>query len=310
MNSEPKPLVSVVLCFFNEERFLREAVNSVIAQHYTNWELILVDDGSTDGSVRIAKAYAEQYPQIHYIDHPRHVNRGLSASRNAGIRKSQGDFIAFIDADDIWLPNKISDQLNIFRKHSDVTVAMSAALYWNSWASTDKPDVAVQVGVAEGVYNPPELAEALYPLGKGSAPCPSTMMIKREVTTRYLFEETFRDEYQLYEDQGFLGKVYLHEKVFVSSSCLIKYRLRPTSIVASVTANGRYDLVRSYYLQWYAVYLKSQKAPKKIWSLLENARAPYLQPLWYKMQVTYPRQVKNYAARCMVKLGLLNYTKT
>jgi glycosyltransferase involved in cell wall biosynthesis len=309
MSTQPNPFVSIVLCFYNEENFLRDAVNSVIAQEHKNWELILVDDGSTDRSVLIARNYAEQYPQIHYIDHPRHINKGLSASRNAGIRKSKGEFIAFIDADDVWLPVKLSHQLGIFEKHSDATVILESSQYWNSWTTTDKPDVVVPVGVKEGIYDPPFLAEALYPLGTGAAPCPSGIMIRREVTTRCLFEETFRDEYQLYEDQGFLGKIYLNEKIFVSAACNNKYRLRPSSIMHTVKGKGKYDLVRSYYLQWYSVYLKSQKAPKRIWSLVDNARAPYLQPLWYKMKVLYPRQAKNYTARCLVRMGLLSYNK-
>jgi glycosyltransferase involved in cell wall biosynthesis len=310
MRSQPQPLVTVVLCFYNEEKFLREAVNSVIAQDYKNWELILVDDGSTDSSVLMARNYAEQYTQIHYLDHPRHANKGLSASRNAGIKKAKGEFIAFIDADDVWLPNKISHQLNIFRTYPQVTAILEASLYWNTWTKTDRQDVVVPVGVPEGVYEPPRLAEALYPLGKGSAPCPSGIMIRREVTTRCLFEETFRDEYQLYEDQGFLGKLYLSETIYVSSACNNKYRQRASSIVASVKGKGKYDLVRSYYLQWYSVYLKSQNAPKRIWSLLDKARAPYLKPLWYRMQVTYPRKAKDYAARCLVKMGLLSYSKS
>jgi glycosyltransferase involved in cell wall biosynthesis len=309
MTANWQPLVSVVLCFYNEEAFIRDAVNSVIAQDYKYWELILVDDGSADQSVRIAKNYAQQYNQIHYIDHRRHANMGLSASRNAGIGKSKGKFIAFIDADDVWLPDKLSHQLTVFERHPEVGVVLGSSVYWNSWNMASSDDVVTAVGVKEGIYDPPYLAEALYPLGKGSAPCPSAIMIRREVASRCKFEETFRDEYQLYEDQAFLGKVYLNEQVFVSTECHTKYRIRPTSIVATVTNKGAYDLVRSYYLQWYAVYLKSQKAPKRIWSLLENARAPYLQPLWYKIQVIYPRLVKSYAAKCLTKLGALNYSK-
>ena len=310
MEKHNDSLVSIVLCFFNEERFLAEAVNSILLQDYPHWELILVDDGSSDGSVTIAKKYAADYPgKILYTNHQRHANKGLSASRNAGIKKSRGVFIAFIDADDVWLPQKLSFQLNIFKHHPEVSVLVEASLYWNSWTISDRPDVIVPVGVKEGVYSPPYLMEALYPLGTGSAPCPSGIMIRSDVTERCLFEESFRDIYQMYEDQGFLSKVYLKEKIYVSAACNNKYRQRPASLVSSVQQNGQYHLVRSYYLQWLAVYLKYQSVPRHILVLLNKARAPYLKPFWYKVTTLYPKIVKGYTAKCLVKVGVLNYNK-
>ena len=84
LNFRDEPLVSVVLCFYNEKLFLGEAIQSVLSQEYRKWELILVDDGSSDESTDIAKAYAAQYPdRIFYVDHAYHQNKGLSASRNA-----------------------------------------------------------------------------------------------------------------------------------------------------------------------------------------------------------------------------------
>ena len=83
-----EPLVSVVLCFYNEQAFLEEAIQSVLSQNYSNWELLLVDDGSADESTQLAKDYAAEFPnRITYLDHPYHQNCGLSASRNAGIKK-------------------------------------------------------------------------------------------------------------------------------------------------------------------------------------------------------------------------------
>src|SRR5689334_8794235 len=114
------PLVSVVLIFLNEERFLSEAIDSVLVQTYSNWELLLVDDGSVDGSSRIAKQYAEQNTErVRYVEHPGHENRGMSASRNLGIQNASGEFIAFLDADDVWLPNKLRRQLAILSEHPD-----------------------------------------------------------------------------------------------------------------------------------------------------------------------------------------------
>src|SRR3954451_25115181 len=81
------PRVSVVTPFLNAERFLAEAVDSVLAQTYTDWELLLVDDGSSDGSTEVARNYVGLNPaRVRYLEHPGHMNRGTSASRNLGIR--------------------------------------------------------------------------------------------------------------------------------------------------------------------------------------------------------------------------------
>src|SRR6188768_4216465 len=98
------PLVSVITCFYNEEKFLKEAIESVLKQKYPNWEYLLVDDGSTDGSSEIAKIYAEKYSgQITLLHHEGKANKGLSPSRNLGIEYSKGDLICFLDADDVYL---------------------------------------------------------------------------------------------------------------------------------------------------------------------------------------------------------------
>ena len=103
-----RPLVSAVVIFLDAEEFIEEAIESVFAQTYDRWELILVDDGSTDRSTEIARSYAERHPdRVSYVTHPGRVNRGMSASRNRGVEVSSGELIAFLDADDVWLPAKL-----------------------------------------------------------------------------------------------------------------------------------------------------------------------------------------------------------
>src|SRR6266480_2117874 len=88
-----QPLVSVVIIFLNEEIFLEEAIQSVFDQTYQNWELLLVDDGSGDGSTTTALNYAERWPgKVRYLDHEGHQNHGQSASRNLGVRHAQGKY--------------------------------------------------------------------------------------------------------------------------------------------------------------------------------------------------------------------------
>src|SRR5438094_6087369 len=114
MAPPPTPAVTAITIFLNEETFLADAVESVLAQSNRDWELLLVDDGSSDGSSGIAQSYAERNPQrIRYLEHSGHENRGMSASRNLGLTQARGRYVGFLDADDIWMPGKLAEQCAI-----------------------------------------------------------------------------------------------------------------------------------------------------------------------------------------------------
>ena len=100
------PLVSVVIPVFNGERFLRDAVQSVLSQKYSPIEIIIVDDGSTDGTADLAHTFLEPVRYLHQ------ANQGPAAARNRGIEQSQGSLIAFVDADDLWPPDKLELQVS------------------------------------------------------------------------------------------------------------------------------------------------------------------------------------------------------
>src|SRR5918997_3094056 len=136
MNS--KPLVSSVMIFLNAEKFIEEAIESVFAQTHDNWELLLVDDGSSDDSSQIALRYAERHPEkVRYLEHPGHRNRGMSASRNLGIRHAKGEYIALLDSDDVWLPHKLQQQVAILDAAPEAGMVYGLSQYWHSW--TGKP---------------------------------------------------------------------------------------------------------------------------------------------------------------------------
>src|SRR4051794_9610371 len=113
-----RPQVSAIIIFLNAERFIAEAIESVFAQTYDDWELLLVDDGSTDAGTTIARQCAERYPgRVRYLEHEGHRNRDMPATRNLGIRNAHGPYIAFLDADDVWLPHKLEQQVAILESH-------------------------------------------------------------------------------------------------------------------------------------------------------------------------------------------------
>lgn len=276
-------MVSAIICFYNEEKYLSESIESVVNQSYSDWELLLVDDGSRDGSTEIAIRYSRKYfGKIKYIDHTGHNNKGLSASRNLGISSAVGEFIAFLDADDAWMPEKLQLQVDLLKGNSEVDLICGATKYWYSWQSTDKKDDLIFVGTEQNkFYRPPELIKILYPLGQGAAPSMSGLIIKKEALLRVGgFEEEFKG---MYEDQVFLCKNYLNNNVWVSNICFDNYRQHDESMFHVAMKAGEYNKIRFYFLDWLKNYLKKQGVEdKKVEQLLKKAMFPYEFPLLNK----------------------------
>lgn len=109
------PLVSVIMPVFNAEPYLREAIDSVLAQTHPSHELICINDGSSDHSPDIIMSYGDK---IAFIDS--HKNEGIGTTRNKGLAVAHGDYIAFMDADDIWERNKLARQVEHMQEHPDV----------------------------------------------------------------------------------------------------------------------------------------------------------------------------------------------
>jgi glycosyltransferase involved in cell wall biosynthesis len=282
------PLVTVVIPFYNEERFLAEAVESVRSQDYLRWELLLVDDGSSDGSVDIARGFADREPErTRFLQHPGGVNRGVCASRNLGVSQARGELIAVLDADDVWLPGKLTSDVMIFGTHPEIAMVVSATEYWRDWEDASRPNEIRRVGSPQDrTFQPRELLKHLYPLAGGVAPNPSSLLIRRSVVQQLGgFEEAFTHEYQLYEDQAFLCKAYLSQSVYVSSSCHTRYRLHSGSTTARV--RSEYHRVREYFLVWLEAYIREQRivdgeVRRSLTRALLPYRSPWLHKLFYK----------------------------
>ena len=126
MNNSNSPLVSVIIPTFNSEGFIKETINSVLRQIFQNFEIIIVDDESTDNTVSILKELSTKDKRIKYYQIP-HTGRP-SVPRNYGVEKSIGKFIAFLDADDIWVKNKLEKQFNEFKKHPENILVYSMSV--------------------------------------------------------------------------------------------------------------------------------------------------------------------------------------
>lgn len=255
-----RPLVSIIIPFLNPGYWLSEAIESVVVQTYTHWEIILIDDGSIEMDTRQAQAYVKRFPEkIFYYTHEGHVNRGVTSSRNHGVQKSVGEFIAFLDADDCWMPSKLERQLTLFKSMPAVQMICEASLFWYSWADDAKEDYVQLIGADAGIYNCPTLIPVLYPFGEGQPPCPSGIIIKREALSRSGgFEESFSGSFQLYEDQAFLFKIYCSEIVYISDQVNNRYRKSEYSMSSAANDPGIYTSVRNYFADWAGNYLSKK----------------------------------------------------
>jgi glycosyltransferase involved in cell wall biosynthesis len=243
------PLVSVVLIFLNEERFIEEAVQSLRDQTLADWELILVDDGSTDRSTPIARELAAGDERIHYVDHPGHQNRGRSASRNLGAAHAIAPYIAFLDADDVWEPEKLAEQVEVLESMPDVAMVVGAVRFWYSWdpAATEEDFILFTGGVADRRIYPPEAALKLFPLGKHRGVAVDLLVRRSVFEAVGGFEDQFRG---LYDDQAFNVKVFLGHRIYISSRAWLRYRRHDGSLIKRSTRTD-FMRVRGDFLDWF-----------------------------------------------------------
>jgi glycosyltransferase involved in cell wall biosynthesis len=163
------PLVSVIIPVFNGERFLREAVESVLAQQYSPVEIIIVDDGSTDGTATVAGSFPETVRYLHQR------NQGPAAARNRGIEQAQGNLIAFADADDLWPPAKLELQLPYLIKDPKIDIVLG------------RIQQVLLFETVAGQTQSQELAEPAFSVNLGSA------VVRKSVFESIgLFDETMR----------------------------------------------------------------------------------------------------------------------
>lgn len=207
---EQQPLVSVIINCYNGEKYLREAIDSVIAQTYTNWELIFWDNQSTDGTAEIVKSYKDD--RIRYFYAPEHTP--LGEARNLAMKETKGEYICFLDADDLWVNTKIELELLTFRKDSSIGVVYTNYLTYGDC----KPK---EFGGEQG-YRDTNSIMCDYDIGMSSA-----MILKDVIVNRNI---TFNCKFQLVEDFDFFIEVSRYTKLFHVRDCLVYNRIHGANL--------------------------------------------------------------------------------
>lgn len=294
-----QPLVSAIAIFLNEEAFLTEAIDSVIAQTYENWELLLVDDGSTDGSSAIAKKYVEQYPhKIRYLEHPDRQNLGMSASRNLGLSQARGKYISPIDGDDVWMPNKLEQQVEILEAHPEAAMVFAPLLIWYSWTGKledrdrDHPHGVVKGGLHPFANTLVEVPKMLSLFLRYEHFVPGGVLARRKVIQQVGGgDNNFRSSY---EDAIVHVKVCLNYSVYVSNECWYKYRIHPDSCERVVIKSGQAEAKQLLYLNWVEQYLTEQGVTdREVWRSLRHSLFPFRHPRLNQLKTNYKQAISH-----------------
>jgi glycosyltransferase involved in cell wall biosynthesis len=303
MRRDASPRVSVITIFLNAERFIREAVDSILAQTFENWELLLVDDGSTDASTAIALQYARQDPRrVRYFQHPGHQNRGMSTSRNLGLEHAQSEYVAFLDSDDVWLPEKLDRQVALLDSLPAAAMVYGPTQHWYSWtgkAADRNRDSMRKLGVPTNTMVPPPALVTLFLARRAWTPATCGVLIRRAAIERI---GGFEDRFQgMFEDQAFFYKLCLGDPVFIESGCWDRYRQHPDSWCETARKRGEYqpgyrpNHARKVFLNWVEEYLTVQEVTDpELWRLLRRELWPYRHPIIYQL-LAKARQLRRMA---------------
>jgi len=242
------PLVSVIVPFLDVAPFLAEAIESVRAQTYSNWELLLCDDGATDGSSDIARAYAAREPErIRYLVHDGPAHQGASAARNLGLRHARGELIALLDGDDVWLPNKLVEQVAVMRGHPEADALYGLTELWHSWSGTGRDELPPS-GVADGTLLGPRALLGGMLRRELLVPCTCSIVMRADAVRR---AGGFANEFPgIYDDVAFYSRLSLVGSFLFVERQWDRYRQHAASTYAKVRQSGESHRARLRFLTW------------------------------------------------------------
>jgi glycosyltransferase involved in cell wall biosynthesis len=258
-------MITVIIIFLNAEQYLQEAIDSVCRQTATDWELILIDDGSTDSSTNIAKdACNRQANKIYYAHHPNHATLGTSASRNLGLNISRGDLVTFLDSDDILFPESLELRSSEILARPNVGAVFGPMLFLHCDPLYDQAVDSLQdLSDLENmeISAPFLLIEILH--NEGIHPGNNSILFRKSVALQVGgFESDFKS---MYEDTVFIAKLFLVTSVYVSPVCTSIYRLHWKSLCHQTIRAESHDPhrrrlkePRRAFLEWLERYLAAR----------------------------------------------------
>jgi glycosyltransferase involved in cell wall biosynthesis len=228
--------VSVIIPCFNSERFIVDAVRSALSQGSVVSEVLVTDDGSTDNSYELAIKESKRDSRVRVLIHEGHANRGVSASRAAGVGQCTGEYVAFLDADDIFLPHKTARQLELFRQYPEAILSHSMAnLIYENPSDAGLFANNFKVYTEETTYQFLERPDWI----DSNPICNSSVMVRADLLKQccHEFDQVFQ-----YEDWLLLVLLGLLGPFIYTPEPLVQYRYHSASATARIVKNERLGL--------------------------------------------------------------------
>ena len=214
-------MISVIIPTYNSDKYISEAIHSVLRQTCTDYEIIVIDDGSTD---RTREIIENNFPQVRYFYIP---NQGVSRARNYGIRRAKGEFIAFLDSDDLWLPEKLEKQLKVFNADHELMMVFTEHLIFDTHGFRDrkfsKKNRIMKGDVVKNIF-------------LSSHVTTSTVMVRRRVFREIGY---FEESMMAAEDDNLWIRIALKFRIHLLDEVLVHYRVVENSL--SRTECNLYD---------------------------------------------------------------------
>lgn len=220
------PLVSIIMCTWNSDKYISEAINSVLNQTYGNWELIIINDASSDNTKDIISKYITANNEIIYLENK--INLWVSISRNKWIELSKWKYIAILDSDDIWFPNKLEKQIEFLEKNND---------YWLVWTNVIRID---ENGNSLWKFVKKETDTAIRKnLIFANQFCHSSILFRKSALDQVGF---YDEKIPLSEDYDLFLRIWTVSKLYNIQEYLTKYRIHDSNI----------SKTRKLHLKWIA----------------------------------------------------------
>ncbi len=243
--------ISIIMASYNYAEYIKQAIESILSQTYKNWELIIVDDGSTDNSIDVIKYYVEKFDNILLYQHKNGINKGLSETLQLGLKKSAGKYIAFLESDDYWADNYLEEKINVVNNNPDVKFIFNATELFGDEEvikehlknTSDNPPIEEKTDFYE--FIPFSFLE-MSVVGTFSS-----MFIDKNVLSNY----SFNTPCGLYLDWWICHQIALKHKMYYLNKKLTFWRLHKKSYT-----NDKYDIknqqkISNYYRKLYCNYI-------------------------------------------------------
>jgi glycosyltransferase involved in cell wall biosynthesis len=247
------PKVSIVMPFLNGGNFIGEAVASVLAQDFADWELILVDDGSTDSSAGFAAELARQHSNVAVVHHPRRENCGLAASRVRGSDRATGEYLMFLDHDDLLFPDALSSLVHVLEQNRAAAAVFATTVYWAFDRSiADEDSVQSHYPLRSGMISGGAMLRDLI-RSDHHHPANCSTLYRREALLEVRDMTSPYDG--MYEDTALLFKLLCRNDVYLLEKPVSSYRIHRGSMSHQAQAQGTFaptafNTDRQRFLRW------------------------------------------------------------